>query len=162
MSTESEQTQFKVGNQAWKARSSHGRKPKYPNADVLHQACLEYFEWVDENPLMAVELVKYQGNATQVQVPKMRAMTIVGLCNFLGIARSTWAEHRAKPDFSDICERVEGMIFQQKFEGAAADMLNASIIVRELGLIDRQDVIDDSFVPITSITYVEVDASLPE
>ncbi len=47
-------------------------------------------------------------------------------------------------------------------KGAAADMLNASIIVRELGLMDRQNVTDDSFVPVTSITYVEVDASQPE
>ena len=41
-------------------------------------------------------------------------------------------------------------------------MLNASIIVRELGLIDRQDVTDDSVVPLTSITSVEVDASQPK
>ncbi len=31
------------------------------------------------------------------------------------------------------------MIFVQKFEGAAADLLNANIISRELGLADRQE-----------------------
>ena len=86
---------------------------------------------------MTVELVKYQGDAKQVQVPKMRATTITGLCNFLDIDSSTLKGYCAKPDFSDICEWVEAIIYQLKFEGAAADMLNASIIAREIGLSDK-------------------------
>jgi len=138
MSEASKQTQFKVGNDAWQARSTHGRKPKFDNAETLEAACLQYFKWVEDNPLMTVELVKYQGDAKLVQVPRMRATTIVGLCNFLDIDRSTWKGYCAKPDFSDICGWVEGVIHQQKFEGAAADMLNASIIAREIGLSDRE------------------------
>lgn len=140
MSEASERTQFKFGNSAWKARSSHGRKPKFASPDALETACQEYFEWVDDNPLMVVELVKYQGMATQISVPKMRAMTIVGLCNFLDIGTSTWGDYRSMADFSGITARVENYIYQQKFEGAAADMLNANIISRELGLADRKDV----------------------
>lgn len=133
-------TRFTVGNEAWKARSSHGRKPKFESPDVLEAACDEYFEWVCANPLMAVELVKFQGIATQVQVPKMRAMTIGGLCNFLDMDRRTWTNYKERPDFIAITTRAEGIIFQQKIEGAAADMLNANIIARETGLADKQDV----------------------
>ena len=146
MSATSEQTQFKVGNDAWKARSTHGRKPKFNNAETLEAACLQYFQWVEHNPLMTVELVKYQGDAKQVQVPRMRATTITGLCNFLDIDRSTWKGYCAKPDFSSICGWVEGIIYQQKFEGAAADMLNASIIARDIGLSDKE-AIEDTAVP---------------
>jgi len=138
LSEASEQTQFKVGNDAWRARSTHGRKPKFDNAETLEAACLEYFQWAEDNPLMTVELVKFQGEGKLVQVPKMRATTILGLCNFLDIDRSTWKGYRAKPDFSHICGWVEGAIYQQKFEGAAADMLNASIIAREIGLSDKE------------------------
>lgn len=140
MSEASEATQFKVGNHAWKARSSHGRKPLFTDPDVLLAACVEYLEWVDDNPLYAVELVKFQGEAKQVQVPKMRAMTIVGLCNFLDINRSTWQEYRKKAEFSAIVEHVEDCIRQQKIEGAAADMLNSSFIAREMGLADKTEV----------------------
>lgn len=63
-------TQFKPGNSAWRARTSHGRKPKFKSPDDLWEKCCEYFEWVNDNPLMAVELIKYQGVATQVELPK--------------------------------------------------------------------------------------------
>jgi len=140
MSSASEKTQFKSGNQAWKARSTHGRKPIFKDADTLHAACLQYFQWCEDTPLMAIELVKYQGEAKQVRVPKMRAMTIAGLCNFLDISTTTWGNYRTNPDFLEVIERVENIIYVQKFEGAAADMLNGNIIARELGLSDRQDV----------------------
>lgn len=72
-------------------------------------------------------------------LPKMRAMTISGLCIHLGISRQGWHEYRQKEDFSAICERVEDIIRDQKFSGAAADLLNPSIIARDLGLRDGVD-----------------------
>jgi hypothetical protein len=127
------------GNRFWEARASHGRPALYETPDELWSDCVEYFEWVEANPLKATEPVKYAGEGRLMELPKMRAMTIVGLCNFLQIGTSTWADYKKKQDFSDITTRVEGIIFQQKFEGASADLLNPNIIARELGLADKQD-----------------------
>lgn len=127
------------GNRFWEARSSHGRNPIFPEPEALTEACLEYFEWVDENPLQEAELVKFQGDAKSVSVSKMRAMTIDGLCNFLDIGTSTWDDYRKRDDFSEVCARVEQTIRQQKFEGASAELLNPAIIARDLGLSDKQD-----------------------
>jgi len=143
---------FLPGNRFWEARSSAGPKPKFENADDLWSACVEYFAWVSENPLYADQLVTFQGTATHEPVAKMRAMTIAGLCLFLDISRDTWAGWRtARPDLSDIITRAEQVIFQQKFEGAAADLLNGSIIARDLGLADKRAVdhtnSDGSMVP---------------
>lgn len=66
----------------------------------------------------------------------MRAMTLGGMCVYLNIAFQTWANYRSNSDFLDVTERIESIIYLQKFEGAAADMLNANIISRELGLND--------------------------
>jgi DNA-packaging protein gp3 len=74
-----------------------------------------------------------------IEVPKMRAMSIGGLCIFLDIARPTWGEYRKKDDFSVVCTRVEETIRAQKFEGASAELLNPSIIARDLGLAERQE-----------------------
>jgi hypothetical protein len=129
------------GNRFWEARSSHGRKPKFEKPDDLWTACVEYFNWVEENPLHTAELVKHQGEATVATLPKMRAMTINGLCIFLDIARSTWDEYRKKSDdFSNIITRAENIIYEQKLSGAAADLLNPNIIARELGLSDKKQV----------------------
>lgn len=148
-------TRFKVGNSAWRARSSHGRKPIFADSEKLEAGCLEYFEWVEENPLYAVELVKFQGDATQAPVPKMRAMTILGLCNFLDIDARTWANYKEKPDFFSISTWAEGVIRQQKIEGAAADLLNNAFIAREMGLADKQEVKTAGSVKIVRRSYSE-------
>jgi hypothetical protein len=128
-----------VGNKFWEARSSHGRKPIFASPDDLMTGCSEYFEWVDQNPLWEDRIISFQGAATHVNVAKMRAMTIAGLCIFLDIARRTWDEYRLKEDFSPVCEHVEQIIRDQKFTGAAADLLNANIIARDLGLADKTE-----------------------
>lgn len=69
----------------------------------------------------------------------MRAMTIDGLCIFLDIARDTWNNYRERQDFLAVCQRVEQIIRTQKFQGAAADLLNPSIIARDLGLADKSE-----------------------
>ncbi|MEG2634944.1 MAG: terminase small subunit [Acinetobacter sp.] len=127
-----------VGNSFWKQRSSHGRKPIFASPDDLWSAACEYFEWVEENPLMETKLFSYEGEIVEGEIPKMRAMTIQALCFFIGISRQGWSEYKAKQDFSYIVEQVEAVIFSQKFEGASGGFLNASIISRELGLADKQ------------------------
>lgn len=100
---------------------------------------MEYFEWVEENPLYEAKAFAYQGQVTVEYMPKMRAMTIAGLCLFLDIDKTTWENYRANPDFFRVCQDVENAIYQQKFTGASADLLNASIIARDLGLADKKD-----------------------
>ncbi|WP_434779330.1 terminase small subunit [Neisseria sp. Ec49-e6-T10] len=111
------------GNKFWEARSSHGRNPKFSSPDDLWEACTEYFTWVEENPLYEIRPFAYQGEVTQEPVPKMRAMTISGLCIFLDISVDTWANYRSNKDFLVVTSRVEEIIYNQKFSGAAADML---------------------------------------
>ena len=55
------------GNQFWKARSSHGRKPIFPTPDALWEACQEYFQWVEDNPLKETRPFAYQGEVTKCQ-----------------------------------------------------------------------------------------------
>ncbi|PCI53871.1 MAG: DNA-packaging protein [Alphaproteobacteria bacterium] len=127
------------GNQFWKARKTHGRKPIFATPEELWEACEEYLEWVEANPLITVETVKFQGRASLTEVPKMRAMTEIGLCVFLKIGQSTWDDYKNKDDFSEVTTRVVDIIYTQKFTGAAADLLNPNIIARDLGLADKKE-----------------------
>jgi hypothetical protein len=130
------------GNRFWEARSSHGRNPIFGSPDELWSACAEYFDWIEDNPLYETKAFAFQGVVTQEAIPKMRAMTIIGLCLFLDIDRSTWYALKAKEGFSDIMTRAEEVIYNQKFSGAAADLLNANIIARDLGLKEQSQVED--------------------
>lgn len=143
-----EKGKFLPGNKFWLARSSAGPNPKFSSADDLWESCLEYFDWVHDNPLYEDKLITYQGEATHEAVAKLRAMTIGGLCLFLDIDVSTWSGWRAdRADLIPVITRAEQVIYQQKFTGAAADLLNPNIIARDLGLSDKTEtthkVVDD-------------------
>ena len=129
--------QFQKGNKFWLARSSHGRNPIFSDPEQLRNACYEYFQWVEENPLYEEKIFHSQGMITKDTITKMRAMTIRAMCFFIGLSRQGWQEYSEKPDFSDTVKEIEDVIYSQKFEGAAADMLNSNIIARELGLSDK-------------------------
>lgn len=122
------------GNRFWEARSSHGRNPIFESPEQLWNACVEYFQWVDDNPLHEAQAFAYQGVVTVESLPKMRAMTIDGLCIFLDIGRRTWDDYRQREDFVPVTTRVDEIIRDQKFAGASAGLLNANIIARDLGL----------------------------
>lgn len=128
------------GNRFWEQRSSHGRAPIFSDPQELWSACCEYFAWVEENPLWETKAMVVQGAPHQEPIAKMRAMTIGGLCLFLDITRPTWADYKKREGFSSICLAAEEIIYQQKFQGAAADLLNPAIIARDLGLADKSEV----------------------
>jgi len=127
------------GNKFWMARTKHGRDRLFASSDDLWDACCEYFEWVEENPLYEAKAFSYQGKTSIEELPKMRAMTIAGLCLFLDITRETWCQWRKTKDFSDVVTRAEEVMNSQKFAGAAAELLNPNIIARDLGLSDKSE-----------------------
>lgn len=137
-----------AGNRFWEARSSHGRAPIFASPDDLWDACVEYFDWIEANPLYEDHLVTFQGMAKHEPVAKMRAMTVSGLCIFLDIGRRTWDDYRAREEFSPVTTRVDEIIRTQKFQGAAADLLNPNIIARDLGLAEKSEVTGKDGVPL--------------
>lgn len=129
-----------VGNQFWKARSKHGRDKIFSTPECLWSSCVEYFQWVEDNPLLEQKIFHANGQITKDTVSKMRAMTLTGLRLFLGIDAQTWTNYKAREDFIGVITRAEEIIYDQKFAGAAADLLNANIIARDLGLADKTEV----------------------
>lgn len=128
-----------LGNRFWEARSRHGRKPIFSSPEQLWESCCDYFVWVEDNPLWETKSYMYQGAPVQDQIPKMRAMTISGMCLFLDISEQCWSEYRVRKGFGEVTTGAEKIIYNQKFAGAAADMLNANIIARDLGLKDHSE-----------------------
>lgn len=126
-----------VGNKFWEARTTHGKKRLFSTPEILWDACCEYFNWNQENPLYETKLVSYQGESTLEDVPKLRAMTLGGLVIFLDITIDTWYRYRKHKDYQLVTRSVEEIIRRQKFEGASAGLFNANIIARDLGLVDR-------------------------
>src|SRR5690606_35858640 len=126
------------GNTYWQLRSKHGRDKLFATPELLWEAACEYFQWCEENPLLASEakvinIGDHQSRVEMVEIPKMRAFTIQGLCIYLGCNLQYFNDFernlKGKDDelskgFSQIVTRIRETIFTQKFTGAAAGMLN--------------------------------------
>jgi hypothetical protein len=124
------------GNQFWKIRATHGAPRLYEDPDLLWEDCQRYFEWVDATPFQVWTNTK----AGLIQVPRIRPMTMLGLSLFLGIDQTTWREWaKTRKDLSPVITRVEAIIYEQKFAGAASEQFNANIIARDLGLADKKE-----------------------
>lgn len=129
---------FEPGNQYWKFRGKHGKDPAY-TPDELWDEFAKYAEWVEKNPLLEEKQFAFQGVVTTHNAPKMRAMTETGFCLFADISPETFRNYKKKTDYIEVCTRIVGCIYQQKFEGAAAELLSPAIIARDLGLKDQHD-----------------------
>lgn len=128
------------GNSFWEIRKTHGRDPIFSSPEQMWDDCCDYFKWTEDNPLLEEKAAQFQGVFVKDTIEKMRAMTIGGLCVYLGIGKTTWDDYKKKEGFPCIINEVEEIIRAQKFSGAAADLLNANIIARDLGLRDNKDV----------------------
>ena len=126
---------FQKGNKLWELCDYTGAPRKYSTKKKLWEACVEYFEWVEANPLRIQKHAIYQGGAVPYWEETPRAMLLCQLCRAIGIGERTWRDWRkTRHDLLPVITRVESIIWEQKFQGAAAELFNSNIIAQELGL----------------------------
>lgn len=126
-------------NQFWKLRSKHGRDKIFTTPELLWQEAEFYFKWCDSHPLYESKAFAFRGMITTAILPKMRAMTLAGLCYYLNVNEAYFRTFKAQlpegeQDFNTVINDIETTIYTQKFQGAAADLLNANLISMELGM----------------------------
>ena len=127
------------GNQFWKFRSTHGREKLFKSPDLMWEAACDYFEWCETNP---IEAGKAKLN---------RPFTIHGMCIYLDCNTSYFKNFKKqikeddplKEEFSSVIAKIEQIIYNQKFEGAAVGIFKENLIARDLGLIDKKDITTD-------------------
>lgn len=134
-----------LGNRFWELRSKHGRDKLFATPQLLWEAAVEYFEYCENNPLKEEKVFNYQGDIVRADIAKMRAMTLSGLCFYLKCNEAYFRTFKAQlpkdeQEFNTVISEIESVIYNQKFQGAAADLLNANIIARDLGLSDKQEI----------------------
>jgi len=109
-----------------------GRPRLIKNPVELWDKFLAYVKDVEDNPLMATKVFKTKQGFVHALVRKMRPLTIRGFCTFIGVTHHAWRKWHKYEDLQWTIELIENAIYVQKFEGAAAGLLKANIISREL------------------------------
>jgi hypothetical protein len=141
-------------NKYWQLRKTHGRPTAFKTPLSLWKAACKYFKFCDDNPWVRKECIKSGEKAgTTFDVETMIPYTIKGFQIHSGVCRTylTDLENSCQPkdgkkqtkrqkDFADIIACVKDVIYTHKFEGASAGHFNPSIIARDLGLVEQQDI----------------------
>lgn len=126
------------GNQFYLFQSSFGCKPRF-TPESLWAGAVEYFNWALNNPLLDLRPFVLKGEIVIAEIPKPRALTVGGLCIFIDISMQCWSEYKTRAGFEDVTSKISEVIRTQKFEGAAVDIFNAAIVMRDLGLTDKTE-----------------------
>lgn len=131
------------GNQFWKLRSKHGRDKLFETPELLWEAACEYFEWCDKNPHQELRYFNTKNGIEEKKAPKLRAYTLKGLCLYLDCSTKYFLNfeenNKVSEDFMDTLIRIREVIYEQKYSGAAAELLNPSFIGKDIGLVDRKE-----------------------
>lgn len=126
------------GNEFYKkVKAPTGRPKKYTPKELWDKA-VEYFAWVESNPLFTTKVL---GNGRKIQIAIVRPMTEMAFCLFANISLDTFKRYKdslgAYKDFCGVSRNISLIIYTQKFEGAAIGLFNTNIIARELGLSEK-------------------------
>jgi hypothetical protein len=129
-------------NQPIYANIKPGRPAKFPTPQTMWDRAVDYFTWAeDDGSLYEQKIVNNGGAAEHMNVKKMRAFTLTGLCSFIGLDTETFRRYgtgeNGSGEFKEVVTLIKQVIYEQKFVGAAADLLNPNIIARDLGLFDK-------------------------
>lgn len=133
-----------AGNRFWELRSKHGRDKLFENPELMWEAACEYFQWCEDNPLKEQDFIGGK-DVVEINRNKMRPFTLEGLCLYLDCTADYFRafqnkERAKKEDFIPVITKIKETIYNQKYTGAAAGFLNANLISRDLGLVDKKEV----------------------
>lgn len=116
-----------------------GRKKIFQTPKELWDASKKYFNWVMDNPILEQRPFSYMGNITYAEVEKPRPMSVYRMCSYIGMDYSTYTRYRKNEKYKEVCNAIDTIIRENKFEGAASGQMNPVIIARDLGLRDNID-----------------------
>lgn len=122
------------GNKFWRRYPILGRPRAFENPEDMLAKCMEYFDWVDDNPLMEAKVF---GTGFKANVDKARPMSQGALCIHIGVSKRSYHVYLARPEFQELMADVQNVIDTYNFEIAVAGLANANIIARQLGLYEK-------------------------
>ncbi|RYU93012.1 terminase small subunit [Emticicia agri] len=123
----------------YRLRSVNGQDRVYKTPKALITACNAYFAWCLDNPILEEKVFQHQGRPVSADIRHTRPFTLEGLCNHIDISLATFKSYEEQAMFKQTAARIRQIIDNQQFEGVAAGILNANIIARKLGLVDKKD-----------------------
>ena len=137
-----------------------GAPVKYTAKELEHKI-KQYYKYVDSNPAQKRKVEIHKGETKEyiefIQLP----YTIEGLCDYLDICVKTFHNYENYPDLLQVVMRARQTIYAQKLSGATANLFNANVVIRDLGLKDSDTPqIINNIIPLNSSEVQAIAQSL--
>lgn len=144
-------------------RRNWGPPRLFEDPNDLIKCIMSYFEWLENNPHISAQVVAYQGRAVIQDVPRKRVATLRGMCLHGGFSYETWLDWKGarassvpRPDLQPVIAWAEHAIYEDKYNGAASGLLNAPLIMRDLGLSEKNEVSGPGGGPVESVIQYQL------
>lgn len=124
------------GNNYWTLGEQNGRPRIYKS---LEELSVPVAEWLEIMSTQTIDIVSSSKNAEYVKKVPV-PLTIIKLCNHLGIDFSTWKEYKKRDEFTQFITHVEDLIKDQKITYATVGEFKENIVARITGLAEKRDV----------------------
>lgn len=131
---------YDADEQFWQQKPKGQGVMAYQTPESLREAAIEAFDWMHKHPKRRQVTAHYKGSFVRTYETLERPFSFHGLSMVLGISYTGLQNYRERKEFSEVMEWIDGVIYTQKFEGAAVGTLNANFIARDLGLAERNEV----------------------
>lgn len=126
---------------------SRGAPKKLKPKELWCLAC-DYFEMMRENNFLKQDFIKGGADAGKIiELKQCKPYSWAGLQVYMygkGAIRRLDEYRRntdgAYNDYIEVVHAIDTIILSNKFEGAAANVFNSSIMIRDLGLADKQNI----------------------
>ena len=119
-----------------------GRPPIY-TPEGLWEKFEEYISWAEENPYYATSRTDYANGFADTREAKIHRISLEEFFLFAGTSRRWWSEIQTGKNgeaFSEVKENIKNFCESWQKNVASAGLLNANIISRLLGLVDKKEV----------------------
>lgn len=107
--------------------------------EVFHLA-IKYFQFCEDNPIQVAESASFQGYISEHPVHKTRVFTQKGLCSFLCMSEANYKLLRHKEGYEDVIAYIDNVIYEQKYQLAVNNVINAGMIGKEIGIDKPQEI----------------------
>ena len=131
--------EFTPEEQFWRTSPEKGPTPKFATPEALREAAVQAFQHYEDHPHREEVLFHHKGQVVRTFKRVMRPYTFRGVALRMGTTTATLTNYRPVPGYSEVLDWMEEVIYTQKFEGAAGNMMNANFLARDLGLADKSE-----------------------
>lgn len=131
----------------WEWRAKTGAPKKIPTPQKMWELACKYFQMVDETPFEKQDFIRGGDQAGNIiKLENIQPYTMAGFEDYLAendiIAKlDDYLSNKDNryTEFTAILARIKGIMYDQKFRGAAVGAFKENIISRELGLTDKTE-----------------------